>query len=220
MSKILCFSHSPMSEIVEKFISNKTDWSMIFHSSLRGPEILEEEPGIVIISESEIEALLIDPVFSKIQGQHRFAVIGFIQNENLEQRLNSYRVGAQDCLSMAMSPEEMSFKLNILLEQARVMKSIPPSLQFKNLTLFPTYRRVLINDQEIRLAQKEFEILHLLLKERERFVTTEELGEIVWKDPKVSSGNIYTQFYNLKKRLKAFDGKIITAYGGGFKIEG
>jgi len=50
----------------------------------------------------------------------------------------------------------------------------------KNFTIFPEHRKLFVNEQEVSLTRKEFDILHLFLKNRGRVFTYEQITTHVW----------------------------------------
>lgn len=220
MFRILCFGKTFGADFVERYLhANEKKAALIYADKLGAQPVLNEKPDLVLLTENEIDRLLEEPLLPSMESFHRFSVFAFLSEENLNYRLNSYKVGAEECLSSVMSTPELEYKMAILLHRASLLRAVPPDIRLRNLTIFPAHKRVLINDQEIRLANKEYEILLLLVKESHRFVTTDELIEKTWKGTIVSPGNIYTQIHNLKKKLKGFDGEISSVYGVGFKLE-
>lgn len=219
MCKILCFGRSAGSEFIEKYVAEgKGQIDLVTVPHLDKGAVLEAKPDLVLLTEPIIDRLLSNPFLQELESEHRFSIFSFLNKDDVAYRLKSYQVGAQDCLSLEMVPEELHFKMSILTRRTNLLRNVPPTIELKNMLIFPAYKRVLINNQEVRLANKEYEILLLLIKKREQFVTAAEIIASIWKGATVSQGNIYTQIHNLKRKIKNFDGTIASQYGVGFRL--
>lgn len=76
----------------------------------------------------------------------------------------------------------------------------------------------MFKDSEIvKLRKKELDLLSLLLKNRNRFVTYEEIENFVWYDSGMSKDALKTLIKNLKTKIPK--DLIINLSGTGYKIE-
>lgn len=67
---------------------------------------------------------------------------------------------------------------------------------------FDMYNQTLLNKEEIvKLRTKELDLILLLLKNRNRYVTYEEIENYVWKDSAMSKDALKTLMKNLKSKL-------------------
>ena len=86
-----------------------------------------------------------------------------------------------------------------------------------------TYKKVLINNKEISLKKKEFEILDFFCNRINRLIDKDTLAEFVWGEDFESMGNydfLYTQMKNLRKKLKESEAslELKSIYGVGYKL--
>ncbi|MDR1503792.1 MAG: response regulator transcription factor, partial [Prevotella sp.] len=82
---------------------------------------------------------------------------------------------------------------------------------------------VYIDDQELRLNRKEFDILSFFAMNTNKLITKEVLAEHVWGDNIDSADNfdfVYAQMKNLRKKLKDSNAGIMfeNVYGIGYKM--
>ena len=78
-----------------------------------------------------------------------------------------------------------------------------------------------IDDEEITLTRKEFDILHLLLSNRGTILSREQIMKRVWSEEVVVlDRTIDVNITRLRKKLGIYGNHIITrtGYGYGFKI--
>jgi len=84
--------------------------------------------------------------------------------------------------------------------------------------VFDTYNKTLAqNDQLIKLRTKELELLSLLIKNKNRYVTYTEIENYIWYDSVMTKDAIKTLMKNLKNKLPK--DTISNLSGTGYKIE-
>ncbi len=85
-------------------------------------------------------------------------------------------------------------------------------------TLFDTYNKTLITNNEIvKLRTKELDLLSLLIKNKTRYVTYEEIENYIWYDSVMTKDALKTVIKNLKSKLPK--DAISNLSGTGYKIE-
>lgn len=83
---------------------------------------------------------------------------------------------------------------------------------------FDMYNLTLVdNDNIIKLRTKELDFLYLLLKNKNRFVTYQEIENFVWKDEVMSKDALKTLVKNLKKKMPKE--LIVNLTNTGYKID-
>lgn len=82
----------------------------------------------------------------------------------------------------------------------------------------------MINGQEIKLTYTEYEILHLLLRNRGKILSSQEIFEKIWAEPYSYNANntVMVHILKLRKKIEKDTGHpeiIRTAWGRGYYIE-
>jgi DNA-binding response OmpR family regulator len=91
-------------------------------------------------------------------------------------------------------------------------------VNISNDTLFDTYNKTLITNNEIvKLRTKELDLLSLLIKNKTRYVTYEEIENYIWYDSVMTKDALKTVIKNLKSKLPK--DTISNLSGTGYKIE-
>lgn len=91
-------------------------------------------------------------------------------------------------------------------------------LVLPNNTTFDTYNKTLVTNSEIvKLRAKELKLLTLLLKNKNRFVTYEEIENIIWQESVMTKDALKTLMKNLKAKLPK--DLISNLSGTGYKID-
>lgn len=128
--------------------------------------------------------------------------------------------GADDYVNKPISPKVLLSRVNALFR--RQQKNAPQEdgavLKIENLVIDPIKYVVLVDDKEVILAKKEFELLYLLASKPGRvFVRNEILGQIWGND--VIVGDRTIDVHVRKVRSKMGVDCITTVKGVGYKFE-
>ncbi len=148
-------------------------------------------------------------------------VIIISAKDSLDDKLQGLELGADDYLTKPFHIAELNARVKAVLRRKNTDGK--NSLEFANLCLDLSERTLTINQQNIPLNRKEFDILNYFLFNKNRLVTKTALAEHVWGDNIDQADNldfIYYQIKNLRKKLQAADAaiEIEAVYGIGYKI--
>lgn len=129
--------------------------------------------------------------------------------------------GADDYLTKPFHAQELLARIRALLR--RQSNSRSPELKVADLIIDPATNQVSRHGQKIDLSQKEFMVLHYLLRHPGKIISKDELLDHVWND----SGEVYdrvvdTYIYYLRQKVdKPFPDQpalISTVKGRGYQI--
>ena len=91
-------------------------------------------------------------------------------------------------------------------------------IYFSEKMKFDMYNLTLINENEIvKLRTKEIDFLYLLLKNKDRYVTYQEIENFVWNDEVMTKDALKTLVKNIKKKIPKE--LISNLTGTGYKID-
>ena len=125
--------------------------------------------------------------------------------------------GADDYISKPISPKVLVSRVNSLFR--RVPKeSSEKVLHFENLSIDPSKFMVTLEGNEIVLAKKEFELLHLLAAKPGRVFLRNEILDMVW-GTEVIVGDRTIDVHIRKIRQKMGVDCITTVKGVGYKFD-
>ena len=139
----------------------------------------------------------------------------------IDERIEGLDGGADDYL---VKP----FHIRELLARVRALTRRPAKIQttdilnYADLELDKTSRKVSSPDRTIILTAKESELLYVLMRKPETLYTREQLILKIWgADSEVELGNVDNYISFLRKRLKELKSscEIKTVYGAGYKLE-
>jgi two-component system alkaline phosphatase synthesis response regulator PhoP len=131
-------------------------------------------------------------------------------------QIRGLETGADDYLSKPISPKVFISRVNALFR--RLNKKESKLLELDNLTIDPERFVVQVNKQDIVLAKKEFELLHLLAQKPGRVFLRNEILNQVWGND-VIVGDRTIDVHIRKIRQKLGIDCITTVKGVGYKFE-
>lgn len=90
-------------------------------------------------------------------------------------------MGADDYVSKPFSPRELVARIKAVLRRTQVVDTLTNwKLKYPGMEIQADTRRVLINDIDIVLTPREFDLLYHLAENPRRVFTREELLQAVW----------------------------------------
>lgn len=128
-----------------------------------------------------------------------------------------YRVGIDDYMVKPIDLEELLLRIGALLRRAQIVSN--KKLVVGNLVLDAQEHTAYLNDEEIPLTVREFNLLYKLLSYPKKTFTRSQLMDEFW-DAETSSGPRTVDVYMTKIRDKfseCEDFKIVTVHGLGYK---
>jgi two-component system alkaline phosphatase synthesis response regulator PhoP len=133
-------------------------------------------------------------------------------------QIKGLETGADDYVSKPISPKVLVSRVNALFRRLNNKENNGKSLVIGNITIDPVKFLVIINDQEVILAKKEFELLYLLASRPGRVFLRNEILSQVWGND-VIVGDRTIDVHIRKVRQKLGVDCITTVKGVGYKFE-
>lgn len=148
-------------------------------------------------------------------------VIIISARDSVDDRVAGLELGADDYLAKPFHMSELVARVRSVLRRGRTGGNL--SVEFGNVSLDPTSRRVSVNNQELDLVKKEFDILFYFMQRPNHLIDKTTLAEAVWgdyADDMDSYHFVYQQIKNLRRKLDESnaDIEIRSVYGFGYKL--
>lgn len=161
-------------------------------------------------------------LLEELKKQHKKEnVIIISAKDSLEDKVSGLDLGADDYLPKPFHLAELVARVKSVIRRNHYEGE--SHINFGNICIDPDKFRVFIDEQEMELNRKEYDILHYFIQRPERVVNKMTLAESVWGDHIDQVDNydfIYAQIKNLRKKMT--DGgstaEIKAVYGFGYKL--
>ena len=153
-------------------------------------------------------------------GKHTNVII-LSAKDSLEDKVNGLDLGADDYLPKPFHLAELNARIKSVIRRNQHDGEI--DIRQGNVRIEPDKYRVFVNEQEVELNRKEYDILLYFINRPGRLINKNTLAESVWGDHIDQVDNfdfIYAQIKNLRKKLKDSGAtiEIKAVYGFGYKM--
>lgn len=132
--------------------------------------------------------------------------------------LTGFNVGADDYIEKPYSIREVIARIKAILK--RGIAQTQEIYQFDELEVNMLNKTVTIQDKQIEITRKEFEIFTLLIKNNGRYISREEIINKVWGDDVVvTERNVDVNIARLRKKIGLYGNWIKGRTGYGYIFE-
>ena len=174
---------------------------------------------IVVVTGGIGSGLSVLAKLKKLRKQDSVIIIS--AKNSIEDKVEGLELGADDYLAKPFHLAELNARIKSLLRRKKAGGDT--SIILGNLTLYPDTRKVTIEDKELELNRKEFDLLYYFVSNPNRLINRTALAESVWGDHIDQADSldfIYSQVKNLRKKMKTTgsQAEIKSVYGLGYKL--
>ena len=141
-------------------------------------------------------------------------------------RIAGLEMGADDYVVKPFSPQELVSRVRAVfrrLGQEQTEVESNRSLSFDGLSINPRSRIVTVNDSDIELTVKEFDMLYLLALHPKQVFTRDQLLERVWGGAQyIDPGTVTVHVRRLREKIEVDPSnptRLLTVWGIGYKFE-
>ncbi len=152
----------------------------------------------------------------------KIPIIFLTAKDTENDRLTGFALGAEDFIAKPFSIRELIARVKAILRRFEI-EEIPQDasdIVYEELEMSLSNKKVLLKKIEIPFTKKEFEILRLLLENRNRVFTREEILSRIWSDEDgVLNRTIDVNITRLRKKIGTYEKHIVTRLGYGYCFE-
>ncbi|MFZ4739705.1 MAG: response regulator transcription factor [Bacteroidales bacterium] len=140
---------------------------------------------------------------------------------SLENKIEGLEIGADNYLTKPFHLAELNAHLKSI--NRRIKFNGNEHLIFNEIKIFPNEHLVFVNEKEIKLTKKEYELLIFFISNKNKVITKSGLAEHLWGDFMDTADSfdfIYTHIKNLRSKLikEGCEDYIKTVHGVGYKF--
>lgn len=187
------------------------------------------EEGILYAKQGIYDAIILDLMMPIMDGYEALSILRkekiftpvliLTAKDGLQDKLTGFRLGADDYLVKPFNREELLARIDALIRRTRGNYSSENILQFKDMVLDLNSRKVTVNNTELILQGKQFDVLEYLLNSQNTIITKNQIFDKIWGfDSETSTNVIEVYASGLRKELKkvGYDGYLKTIRGVGY----
>ena len=171
----------------------------------------------------DISGFQLADIIKKNNNMAKVPIIFCTARDTEEDTIRGFNIGADDYISKPFSIKEIVARVNAVLrrsQKSEKTESTEPALCYEKLKLDRIAKKACIDDKDLQLTKKEFEILALFLQKQGRVFSREELLKTVWPDDVfVTDRTVDVHITRLRKKIIPYDKKIVTRLGYGYCFE-
>lgn len=158
---------------------------------------------------------------SQLKSDNRYSMIPIIfltAKDGLDDTLNGFSLGADDYVSKPFSVKEVLARIKAVIGRTHPhTPSKVTSVSFHGLTMYYVQKKVSIDGKDTSFTRTEFELLWLLLNNRNVVFSRQQLISKVWpKDVIVTGRTIDVNINRLRKKIGRYAPCIATRQGFGY----
>ena len=150
-------------------------------------------------------------------GAKNIPIIICTAKDREEDLIDGFNRGIDDYIRKPFSMRELVLRVKSVLRRTETTLVNDNTISYGDLVLNIERKQCHISGEEVALTKKEFEILRLLLSNRGKIFSREEILDIVWEDDVlVIDRTIDVNINRLRKKIGIYGNDIITKQGFGY----
>ncbi|WP_024620127.1 response regulator transcription factor [Metaclostridioides mangenotii] len=173
------------------------------------------EEALYLINQKIYDLIVLDLMLPNLGGMEilksmrdnniEVPVLILTAREELDDKVEAFKIGANDYLTKPFYMEELVARVYAILRTNGKIKD-ENSLKFKELYMDLSKKKVFINDEEIELQNKQFNLLEYFLLNKGSILLKEQIYDRIWgidSDATIEIVEVYVS--NLRKKLSKFN---------------
>ena len=221
--KILIIEDEPsLRELIQRSLEKEryvVEAAADFQSGLRKIEDYDYDCVLLDIMLPDGNGLNLLEQLKKMRKRENVIIIS--AKDSLDDKVLGLELGADDYLPKPFHLAELNARIKSVIRRQR--RDGEMDIRLANIRIVPDTFQVFVDDKEIELNRKEYDILLYFANRPGRLVNKNPLAESVWGDHIDQVDNfdfIYAQIKNLRKKLKDAGAlaELKAVYGFGYKM--
>lgn len=162
----------------------------------------------------------------RIREKSDVPIIFLTAKETDMDQITGLGAGADDYVLKPFAPPVLSARIRTVLRRSNITKEQKSEniIKIRNLEINLSQHKAIIDGNVLKLTPTEFDILYLLMKNKGRVFSIEQIYNLIWDEPyiKSSSNTVMVHIRKLRKKLEDDSGNpqyLKTEWGVGYKID-
>ena len=191
--------------------------------------------ALMLMKNNPVDLMVLDIMMPHLDGfsvcktareMSSLPIIMLTAKSDEEDKLKGYEYGADDYMTKPFSPKILLAKANALLRRTSAASTDSESDKQRKMicagkiTISTTAHKVFLDDTEITLTHKEYELLHFFLSNPGQVFSREQLLNRIWGyDFEGNTRTVDTHIKTLRQKLGSEGKSIVTLIRSGSKFE-
>ncbi|HOV25534.1 MAG TPA: response regulator transcription factor [Pseudobacteroides sp.] len=190
--------------------------------------------GMDRLKSEKVDLLLLDLMLPDINGidicrtvksEYKIPVIILTAKSDIVDKVTGFSFGADDYITKPFDIREVIARVNAAFRRIEEIESKRQHMRHiklrMNIDIYTEERKVTKDGQVISLTPKEFDLLHLLARNKNVVFTRDKLLDLVWGyDYAIDTRSVDIHILRLRKKIGDCNGMLIkTVFGVGYKLD-
>lgn len=188
--------------------------------------------GLKLLKENKNDLVVLDLMLPNLDGKNFTKIVRDISSEygepviimltaktEIEDVLDGLEIGADDYMKKPFDPRELVLRIKKFLKTTdREIKN--ERYRFKDIEIDESRHMVIANGEEVELSKKEYDLLLLLVKNKDLVITRERILDKVWNSNYYTGDRTVDVYISkLRDKIPELSECIRTVKGVGYKLE-
>ena len=168
------------------------------------------QEGVLFATQDIYDVIILDlmmpimngyEVLAELRKKHIYTpVLILTAKDALEDKVRGFNIGADDYLVKPFEKEELIARIDAMIRRNN-RTYIKNELIFENMKLDLSSRKAYIENKEITLQGKQFDMLEYLINYKDKIITKEQIFDKIWRFNSETTTNV-VEVYARNKRKK------------------
>lgn len=170
----------------------------------------------------EISGYKLASIIRENKETEKTPIIFLTAKDTENDMVTGFNLGCDDYISKPFSLREVLLRIRAVLKRANDSSKTKSAskLVYNTLVIDSEQKKVTIDNQDVSLTKREFEILQLLLEQTDRVFSRQEILDKVWIDEEnISDRTVDVNITRIRKKIGYYDKNLVTRLGYGYCFE-
>lgn len=184
--------------------------AVLKHSNYSVDSVYDGQEALDYLEMSEYDGVILDIMMPKKNGlevlrtiraqKNRVPVLILTAKSQIDDKVEGLDAGADDYLAKPFEMKELLARVRAITR--RQSNLTEPVLTFENITLDRSQFEMGVGEEKIRLANKDFQMMEMLLTNPGQVISTDRFMEKIWGyDSDTEISVVWVYISNLRKKL-------------------
>ena len=170
----------------------------------------------------EISGYKLASIIRENKETEKTPIIFLTAKDTENDMVTGFNLGCDDYISKPFSLREVLLRIKAVLKRVNDSGKAKPvsKLVYNTLVIDIDQKKVTIDMIDVPLTKREFEILQLLLEQRDKVFSRQEILDSVWSDEEnISDRTVDVNITRIRKKIGVYDRNLVTRLGYGYCFE-